>query len=368
MRLLKVIYLSILLVLPVICMGNTNKHIPLDTVEITTFHDTIFNRELPTIEFHAGTYHNFGGATTVGYKLILRGEELDIKGALLYKEDPEANISNPLRLISPFHLHAGDSADTHRIDHIYIKHKFPLSEYFSEDDSLIVITDKGNFTLYLNEDKRAAAKYIPMLESLDKELSEAEHILDEARNRSYTIIAIVVLICLGLCLTVVMYFRRIQRVKSEQMNKLLTLISENEMSNRQLKTKVSDLMRNGFNTINQLCYEYFEKADTNFLKKSIYAKVEQEIEKLKSREQLSVLENLLNEYCDDIILRLTTQIPKLSESEKTLLIYLYSGLSARTICILTDIQLKNFYMRRLRLKNKIETSDAPDKDWFISNM
>lgn len=127
-------------------------------------------------------------------------------------------------------------------------------------------------------------------------------------------------------------------------------------------------MRNSFSTINKLCYEYFEKADTSFLKKSIYIKVEQEIEKLKSQEQLSQFEKILNEYCDEIIFKIKAQIPQLSDAEKTLLIYLYSGLSARTICILMDIQLKTFYMRRLRLKNKIEASDAPDKDWFVSNM
>lgn len=364
MELFKVIYLSFSLVLPVICMGNTNKHIPLNTVEITTFRDTIYSQELPVIEFCTGTYHNFEEATTVGYKLILRGEELDINGALLYKEDPESNAANPLGLLSPFHIHVGDSTDNKRIDHIYVTHKFPLSEFFSNDDSLVVITNKGNFTLYLSEEKRSAVKYAPIIGSLNKELSEKQNDL----NKSNLIIAIIILISLILSVLGYLYFRKTQRIKAEQMNKLLMLISENEMNNRQLKVKISELMRNSFSTINKLCYEYFEKADTSFLKKSIYIKVEQEIEKLKSQEQLSQFEKILNEYCDEIIFKIKAQIPQLSDAEKTLLIYLYSGLSARTICILMDIQLKTFYMRRLRLKNKIEASDAPDKDWFVSNM
>ena len=81
------------------------------------------------------------------------------------------------------------------------------------------------------------------------------------------IIAIIISICLIVALIVFLYFRKYQRIKSEQMDKLLMLISEHEMNNRQLKAKVSDLMRNSFSTINQLCYEYFEKADTSFLKK-----------------------------------------------------------------------------------------------------
>lgn len=368
MRLLKAIFMLSLLVLPVVCRGNTDTHIPLDTVEITTFLDTVYSRDLPAIEFRLGTYHNFFGATTVGYKLMLRGEELDINGALLYKEDPESTALKPMSLLSPFHIHVGDSTDGHRIDHIYVKHKFPFSSCFSEDDSLVILTSKGNYTIYLSEEKRAASLYAPMLNSLNTELSKAEQNLERMRRDSYLIIAVIILACLTLGLAGFLYFRKQQRLRSEQMNSLLTLISENEMCNRQLKAKMTDLMRDSFMTINQLCYEYFEKADTNFLKKSIYAKVEHEIGKLKSREQLTAFERSLNEYCDGIIMHVTEQIPQLTDADRTLLIYLYSGLSARTICVLMDIQLKTFYMRRLRLKNKIETSGAPDRDRFISLM
>lgn len=368
MNRIKVIYLSLLLVLPLICMGNTNKHIPLDTVETIIFNDTEYSPDLPAVEIRIGTYHNFYGATTVGYKLILRGEELDIKNALLYKEAPEANITNPVHLLSPFHIHVGDSTNRCRIDHIYIKHKFPFFDSFSENDSLVIVTSKGNFTLYMDEDKRAEARFNPLIESINKELSDAEQNLDRTRGNSLLIIAILIFIFLLSGIIVLVYVKKQQRVKSEQMDKLLLLISENEMSDRHLKTKISDLMHNRFNTINQLCYEYFEKADTTFLKKSIYTKVEEEIELLKSKEQLSELERILNEYCDEIISRITAQIPQITELDKTLLIYLYSGMSARTICVLLDLQLKTFYMRRLRLKNKIESSDAPDKEWFIANM
>lgn len=368
MKLLNVAYLAILLVLPIKMMGKTNKHIPLDTVEVVTFLDTVYNRDLPAIEISIGTYHNFYEATTVGYKLILRGEELDVKGALLYKEDPESNDAYPLQLISPFNIHVGDSTDNRRIDHVYVKHKFPFSDCFSDDDSLVIITNKGNFTLYMSEDKRAAVKYAPMLESLSKELSDTEKDLEITYYKFYLTIITIIIICLIVGIIVFFYYRKQQRIRSEQMNNLLMLISENEMNIRHLKNKLSNLMRNSFDTINKLCYEYFEKADTSFLKKSIYTKVENEIERLKSQEQLSQFEKVINEYNDEIILRIEAQIPELTDAEKKLLIYLYSGFSARTVCVLMGIQLKTFYMRRLRLKNKIESSNAQDKDWFISNM
>lgn len=272
MILFRVIFLSIVLVLPLLCMGNTNTN----NVEITTFRDTTYSSELPPIEFRVGTYHNFDSATTVGYKLILRGEELDINGALLYKEDPEANLTNPLRLSTPFHIHVGDNSDKRRIDHVYITHKFPFSEYFYSEDSLVILTNKGDFTLYLIEDERAAKR----LESITEDLSETKHELERSHQMTYLISCISVLFCLILGLAIFLRYRKIKRIKSEHINMLLATLSENEMNNRNLKSQIADLIRSRFDTINQLCYEYFEKADTNFLKKSIYIKVEDEINRL----------------------------------------------------------------------------------------
>ncbi|MDE6288905.1 MAG: hypothetical protein K2M00_09000, partial [Muribaculaceae bacterium] len=250
MKTLKVIIALLLSVLPLISMGNTDSHN--NTVEVTTFLDTVYSADLPSIEFKLGTYHNFGNATTVGYKVMLRGAELKINGALFYKEDSESDdIINPLTLLSPFHMHFGDSTDKHRIDHVYITHKFPFSSYFSQDDSIVILTDKGNFTLYTNEDKRAAVKYKPIIDSLNDELSETEHNLEKTRNKTYIIIGCLLALCLLIGLGMFLYFKRFKRLQAEQRDKLLELISEHEMSNRQLKAKISDLMRNNFNTINQ---------------------------------------------------------------------------------------------------------------------
>ena len=152
------------------------------------------------------------------------------------------------------------------------------------------------------------------------------------------------------------------------MNRLLCLISENEMDNRRLKVAVSDLMKKHFETINRLCGDYFEMADTPALKKVIYNKVETEINRLKETKNIKALEETINQYCDNVMVKIDEQLPDLSEKERLLIIYLYSGMSARTICVLTDIQLKNFYMRRQRLKSKILASDAPDKELFADMM
>lgn len=90
--------------------------------------------------------------------------------------------------------------------------------------------------------------------------------------------------------------------------------------------------------------------------------------RLREPAEIVRLEESLNRYCDDIMVKVDAQLPTLSASDRTLLVYLFSGFSARTICVLSDEEIKTFYMRRYRLKNKILASEAPDKELFADNM
>ncbi|MDE6396957.1 MAG: hypothetical protein K2K84_06780, partial [Muribaculaceae bacterium] len=342
-----------------------------NSLEVVTFNDTVYDVDLPSIELKIGTYHNYGDATTVGFKLIVRGDRIEFKDALFYKEDPDAEVKSPMRPKEPFHFEIDNSTESNRIDHVYIQLKFPFSAYFSVDDSLVLITDKGDYTLYMGEDRRAEAKYRPILNRLNDELSVKDNELVEAKSINHVFVTglIAVITLSVLACSVIIYIARKKRVKqATEMNRLLCLISENEMDNRRLKVAVSDLMRKHFDTINRLCGDYFEMADTPALKKIIYNKVEAEINRLKEAKNIKALEQTINQYCDNVMVRIDEQLPELSEKERLLLIYLYSGMSARTICVLTDIQLKNFYMRRQRLKSKILASDAPDKEYFAEMM
>lgn len=359
---------TLIFALPVFCYGNAAGSVPLDTVEVKTFRDTVYDRDLPHIELELTTYHNFNGSTSIGYSMTLRGEELDITGAELHKGVPESDGKRILHLLSDFHLHAGDSTDLTRIDNVNVLHKFPFSTNFSANDSLVIITDRGNLALYLDEDRRAAAKYTPVLDTMNQKLTTTERMLEQATARTYSIVICIIIIFAVIAIAVCLYIYRYRQKKAREMERLMSLLSENEMSTRQLKSDVTDLMRKHFDTINTLCYEYFEKADTAFVKKSIYNEVEKEIDKLRSPARLAEMERTINKYCDNVMSRIRAQLPTLTENEIVLLVYLYFGLSARTICTLTDIQIKNFYMRRQRLKAKILASDAADRELFVSMM
>jgi len=332
--------------------------------------DTVYDKELPSVEMDIATYHNFWGATTIGYNIILRGGELEIRDVILFKKD-STKIQKQYHTLTPFSAHFGDSRSQRRIDFINVKNKFPFTGLFSVDDSLLVVTNRGNYTVYLSEEKRSYAKYGPVIRDARSKLVDKEKEVQQTKQslRVSEVLVIVTIAFTVICFVILMMYMNMKhRQKVRERSEMLAIISENEMSNRKLQSDVAELLRKNFSVINTLCYEYFEKADTIYLKKSIYREVENEIMKLKAPEHIKELEDALNKYCNNIMDKVSEQLPLLNENERTLLVYLYSGLSARTICILTEIQIKNFYMRRQRLKNKILSSKAKDKDLFVSMM
>lgn len=336
--------------------GLSVHQIPYDSVRHEIFRDTVFDRALPPVQLDILTYSNFE-RTTVGYELTLRDTELDIDGVELYVGDNQ----HKLNTLVPFSLHVGDASETNRIDRVSIWNKFPFDTLSVETDSLVIITDKGNFTLYLGEKLRR-----------QKALKDQEDIFLQSQTETESTymawIAILSVLLVFAALVIIAINVRAKRRRDEVVNNLFIMSSDNERINTEHSKTVQSLFKQRFETLNKLCFEYFEKGDSLILRKSIYKEVEKEILRLREPSELERLEESLNKYCDNIMVKADSQLPGLSQSDRTLLVYLFSGLSARTICVLTDVEIKTFYMRRYRLKNKILAGDAPDKLLFAENM
>ena len=162
--------------------------------------------------------------------------------------------------------------------------------------------------------------------------------------------------------------RRAKRRRDEVVNNLIMMFADSERVHGELNRTVQSLFKQKFDTLNKLCFEYFEKGESPILRKSIFKEVENEIMRLREPAEIAGLEESLNQYYDNIMVRVDSQLPNLSPADRTLLVYLFSGFSARTICVLCDVEIKTFYMRRYRLKNRILASEAPDKELFAENM
>ena len=241
---------------------------------------------------------------------------------------------------------------------------FPFSDSFDERDALVLSTDKGIVRCPTSSEGE-------LIETIDLLRSDYEKQVSVSKRSSRRAWFILSLTLIGVavigCLSFVAIRRRFIR-KRREIEELSMLISERTDRNHELETKVNALYGSRLDTLNMLCNEYFEKNESEKMKLSLYNEVEKHILALRDSKSIAELETIVNSYLDNILIRVKEQLPQLGRRDLTFLTYLYAGFSPRAICILTDIKIKNFYNRRSRLRERILSSDAPDKDFFISKI
>lgn len=132
--------------------------------------------------------------------------------------------------------------------------------------------------------------------------------------------------------------------------------------------RIESLFKEQWRFLNMLCNDYFEKGDSPKARTGIIHSIEKEIEKLRKPSNLRDIEKAVDECQGGVVSRLRTQCPFLKETDIVFISLIYAGLSPKAVCIFTDIKIKYYYNKKKRLTDRIEASDAPDKDLFISKM
>jgi len=193
-----------------------------------------------------------------------------------------------------------------------------------------------------------------------RKIEDAENKIEEIRDLSYTIRTKDLSI-----------HSLTERVEQDE-NQLLELSREVDHKQNlisRMEDEVNKLYKAQFNTLNELCREFFEKKDASEkVRMSLYKEVESQILKLKDRNNLRELENSLNTYNNGIVSKLRESFPNMKPIDRTFLILTFAGLSSKAICIICDLTIGNYYNKRQRLKQKIEGSDSPYKSLFVTNM
>lgn len=87
-----------------------------------------------------------------------------------------------------------------------------------------------------------------------------------------------------------------------------------------------------------------------------------EIERFRSPEVIEEIARTVNQCSDNIITRLETDVPTLSNAERVLTLYSAAGLSARVICLLTSQTAGAVYAQKHRIRKKIQASEASASD------
>lgn len=167
--------------------------------------------------------------------------------------------------------------------------------------------------------------------------------------------------------------RNILKVKETEAEKMQNAIKdtlEHKTSEIEaMQIAVNRLFEQRFATIDKLSSTYYECRDTGNERHRIYTDVLKLISGLGSDQRtLEELENFVNTYKGNLMSRFKSAFPELKESDRILYLYIVTGFSPRAISIFINEKLEVVYNRKSRLKQKINGSLSPEKEFFAKHL
>ncbi len=139
-----------------------------------------------------------------------------------------------------------------------------------------------------------------------------------------------------------------------------------------MQIQIAELLGGQFQLLNRLSETYYElessKEDTP-IRNRIFEQVKAEIDSLRDGgEKYIELEAIVNRNLDNIMARLRAELPHLKEQDFIYLTFFYARFSGKAISLFTRTKRDTIYKIKERLCKKIKTSDAPSRDFFLSNL
>ena len=194
------------------------------------------------------------------------------------------------------------------------------------------------------------------------------YVASQKRDRLYLIIAFLVL---GIIAASIILYQRWQN-KNQEIEKNLQLaqsirdtlrIKESQLS--EMDNQIQALFNQQFNAIDELCNVYFEVKDTKAEKDRVYKEVLNQINDLGTKE-VSQLENIVNTYRNQLMTDFRKDFPGLHADIYQFATYLFAGFSLRAISIIMNEKIENIYNKKSRLKNRVQNSDSPRREEYLS--
>lgn len=202
---------------------------------------------------------------------------------------------------------------------------------------------------------------------------QEQHKLTSYKLKSFKMLSIAIIILLLLIIVIVYrqkYLKSILvRVYMDKVCELENHMLHNTGKIDNMSLLIKKLFHDKFELINNLCRKYYERKNTYSEQISIYDDVKKNIEKIGSNTYTSSeLEKIINECCDNIMAKMRSQLPHFRETDFQLISYIIAGFSYQAISVFMDTKIENLYKRMYRLRDRINSSEAPDKEFFLKEI
>ena len=223
---------------------------------------------------------------------------------------------------------------------------------------------------YVTDSIMGKSVLVTLQDYITQQAEYDKFIAKQKRNRLYYIITFLVLGIIAA--SIILYLR--WKNKNQEIEKNLQLaqsirdtlhIKEGQLS--EMNTQIQALFSQQFSVIDELCNVYFETKDTKAEKDRIYKEVLKQINDIGTNK-VSQLEVIVNTYRNQIMRDFRKDFPNLNSDIYQFAIYQFSGFSSRAISIFMNEKIENIYNKKSRLKSRIQKSDVPRKEEYLSLM
>ena len=162
----------------------------------------------------------------------------------------------------------------------------------------------------------------------------------------------------------------LQREKDEQIGSLTrALESENQEAMSGFREQIYCLYQARFRFFDNICRQYYSFGMTAAKQRQIFKVVEENIGEVSDDKEIVALEEIVNAFRGGVMKKLRAEFPRFKEEDFKVMCYWYAGFSPTAMCVFMKVDdINDIYKRKSRLKARIEKSESPNKDFFISQL
>ena len=162
----------------------------------------------------------------------------------------------------------------------------------------------------------------------------------------------------------------LQREKDEQISSLTrALESENQEAMSGFREQIYSLYQTRFRFFDNICRQYYSFGMTAAKQKQIFKVVEENIREVSDDKEIMALEEIVDAFRGGVMKKLRAEFPRFKEEDFKVMCYWYAGFSPTAMCVFMKVDdINDIYKRKSRLKTRIEKSESPNKDFFISQL
>ncbi len=175
---------------------------------------------------------------------------------------------------------------------------------------------------------------------------------------------------LAILATLIWYFKARKMAMERELEKIKAETEESISIAEDLKARLAAIKGKsitGTDLLERICAQYYVNEGSDRLQGSVVKEVRSIIEGFRSDPSvLQSVENSLNAANDHVMTRLREAFPKWKDEDFRIYAFTAAGFSSTTIATLLEKDKPFVYNRLYRIKSRIQASDSPYKDLFLT--